>query len=79
MDEKNEMSMDAAIHTIYRRIDRSVDDILVQPGESEAFARAVLGQIGHPDDSSSISTVLRRLITLRKRGEAKGGLPRSPK
>jgi len=68
--------LDAAIHQTYRDVDLSVDDILVDPAQSTSFAQAVLSAIAPTGDEASIPDVLRRLITLRKRGEDKGGLPR---
>ena len=52
----------------------TVDDILVDPPVALEFARKVNEQIG--DGYAAVAPVLRRLLTLRKRGERRGGLPR---
>ncbi len=71
-------SLDDLVRGAYEKFrDRglSVDDILVDPEEAIAFADSVTSQVPsvrpltRPD-------VLRRLIALRKRGQARGGLPR---
>lgn len=74
----NSDELDEAIRAVYRRHDEAVDEILVRPQQAEQFAAAVRD---HSDRLASVdtSTVLRRLCTLRKRGEQAGGLPRRPR
>ncbi|NLY01799.1 MAG: hypothetical protein GXY83_37415 [Rhodopirellula sp.] len=54
----------------------SVDDILTDLDEAAGFARSVNERLPIGERQPS-SVILRRLITLRKRGQDRGGLPRS--
>lgn len=65
--------LDEVIRSTYEGFPGTVDDIVCDPVEATRFATAVEGSV-----SVSIETkvVLRRLMTLRKRGNKEGGLPR---
>ncbi len=72
-------SLDAIVAARYRGyLERglSVDDILTDPDEAAGFARSVNERLPIGERLPS-SVILRRLITLRKRGQDRGGLPRS--
>lgn len=50
----------------------SVDEILCDPSEAKEFARVVASRLDGPHSTKDI---LKRLMALRKRGVARGGLP----
>ncbi len=67
--------LDEAIKVNYPKFDVPVDQIVSDPSISEEFARILktfLGLKKNPD----IATMNWRLMSLRKRGENNGGLPR---
>jgi hypothetical protein len=67
--------LDEAIRINYPKFAVPVDQIVSDPSISEAFARILktfLGLKQNPD----IATMNWRLMSLRKRGENNGGLPR---
>jgi len=67
--------LDQVIRAEYKRFDTPVDQIVSNPelaGEFTASVKAKLPADGEVD----IATVNWRLMTLRKRGQDKGGLPR---
>lgn len=70
------LTLDEAVIDAYCQRTDSVDDILTDPLEAMAFAQAVLGQLD-PEANMEARAILRRLVTLRKRGEDRGGLPTS--
>lgn len=63
--------IDDAIVETYRQCTETVDDILTDPQNARAFADAVRARLP-AGASSDDRTILRRLITLRKR---RGALP----
>jgi hypothetical protein len=67
--------LDAVIRRKYVEFGVAADSVLSFSEESEKFAKAVNSEL--PNDAKVDSDAIRwRLITLRKRGEEKGGLPR---
>jgi hypothetical protein len=68
-------SIDEAIVSLYPEFDVPVDEILRDPAVTEEFVRQLTARMGLRQ-KLHIPTVNLRLLTLRKRGEANGGLPR---
>jgi len=66
------MNLDDVIRNRYRKQSRAVDEILCDPQYAAIFAEGVVGDCQSP---VAQTVVLKRLITLRKRGEKKDGLP----
>lgn len=70
------IALDDAVVDAYRNQANTVDEILTDPSVAIKFADTVKAKLpcdGAPEDR----VILRRLITLRKRGEDRGGLPRT--
>lgn len=65
------VGLDDAVIDVYCQRADTVDDILTDPPEAKAFADAVRAKLP-PELAKDDRTILRRLITLRKR---RGGLP----
>ena len=63
--------LDEAIRVIYGEFSGAVDEIVCDPDEAMRFADAVKERV-----PAETKVVLRRLMTLRKRGDDKRGLPR---
>lgn len=67
--------LDDVIVQQYVRFDTPADQIVSDPHLSEGFRAAVNAQL--PTDSQvTLPALNRRILTLRKRGEDNGGLPR---
>lgn len=69
-------NLDDVIRRRYFEQPFSVDELLCRPDEATEFAEGVRSQLEAP---LPISDVLHRALTLRKRGQGKGGLPRRPR
>jgi len=67
--------LDEAIRDEYRQFNVPVDQVVSNPAISEKFATRVRARLDRRD-SLDVAAVNWRLMTLRKRGEANGGLPR---
>ncbi len=67
-----ELPLDAAVRTAYSEILQTADQILVGSAVRGVFLFRVAQLV--PDASET--DVLAHLVRLRKRGQAKGGLPR---
>lgn len=68
--------MDPAIVATYEEADDTVDGILTDPAKAIEFAQAVKRKLpaGYAAEDREI---LQRMLTLRKKGEKSGGLPRT--
>ncbi len=71
-----DVNLDEAVRAAYVAQDRSMDDILCHPDVASEFGASVRSALPRSVD---LPNVLRRLMALRKRGAAKGGLPRKPR
>ncbi len=67
--------LDDVIRRQYQSFNTPVDQLVSDPAMAEEFAELVRADFSS-DGEIDIRTVNRRLLTLRKRGEEKGGLPR---
>jgi hypothetical protein len=67
--------LDSAIRRVYRQFGQGAADILVTGKLAREFARAV-NQSFPADKAVSTESILRRLLTLSRRGADRGGLPR---
>jgi hypothetical protein len=67
-------AMDDAILDLYPEFATPVDEILRDPDVSRQFQKELRTRLGTPRVDAA--TVNWRLLTLRKRGEDKGGLPK---
>jgi len=67
--------LDEVIRAEYKRFDTPVDQIVSNPELADEFTALVKAKLPG-DDEVDIATVNWRLMTLRKRGADKGGLPR---
>ena len=68
-------ALDEAIRQEYRRFNVPVDQIVSDPAIGAEFAAQIQSRL-KCRDPLDIAVVNWRLMTLRKRGEANGGLPR---
>ena len=68
--------LDSAIAAVYEQVGETVDGILTDPAKAVEFARAVNRKLPK-DCAAGESEILQRMLTLRKRGEKAGGLPRT--
>ncbi len=69
-----EVILDELIRSTYAGFPGTVDDIVCDPTEATRFATDVQRHV-----SADTKVILRRLMTLRKRGSKPGGLPRKPR
>lgn len=67
--------LDSVIVTEYVQFGTPADKIIADPNVSAEFTSRVNSKLS-ADQRVDTATVNRRLLTLRKRGEEKGGLPR---
>jgi len=67
--------LDSVIIEQYLRFDTPADAIVADPALASAFAKEVNAASG-AEPPSSIASVSKRLLNLRRKGEEKGGLPR---
>ena len=67
------MTLDEAIREAYTQLGVPADQLLLEPELAEQFIDAVNTRLHHPVSADRIK---RRLLTLRKRGQGNGGLPR---
>lgn len=68
-------SLDSAIISTYRVFNTPADRIVTDPQIDQDFVERV-NKLLRPDDVASLAEINRRLLNLRRLGEAKGGLPR---
>ena len=69
------LSLDQAIKAEYVVLDVPADGIVATPQLAKKFAEAVNHRLSD-GECESLETINKRLLTLRKFGQAKGGLPR---
>ncbi len=67
--------LDKKIRDVYREFGASADEIVVDDGMSHRFTEAVK-RVLSGRYAVTVKEVKRRLLNLRRRGEARGGLPR---
>ncbi len=67
--------IDEAVRAAYLQGRTSADEILVDDEEGRRFVEEVKRRLP-PDVQIPVKEIKRRLLTLRRRGEARGGLPR---
>jgi hypothetical protein len=67
--------LDKKIREVYREFGASADEIVVDDGMSRRFTEAVNRALSGTH-AVTVKEVKRRLLNLRRRGEARGGLPR---
>jgi hypothetical protein len=68
-------SLDSAIISEYGKFNTPADQLVCDPQVSEAFRKAVNRRLP-PDAQVDLPALNKRVLNLRRRGEAKGGLPR---
>lgn len=68
--------LDETIRTCYMTFGTPADQILVDPGVAGEFADLVNSNVPPGRPGFNVAAINRRLLTLRKRGEEKGGLAR---
>jgi hypothetical protein len=67
--------LDNAIRRAYKKFKEPADEIVITDQKSRRFA-AIVNRLLPKNSNVSIQTVKRRLLSLRRKGEARGGLPR---
>ncbi len=67
--------LDDVIREEYRQFGVAVDKIASDPAVSKEFLARIRSRLGR-QESLKVADINWRLMTLRKRGEANGGLPR---
>jgi len=68
-------AIDQAIVEVYASFPHAADAIVSSPDRSAEFADQVNSRLSE-DEQCAVEAINKRLLTLRKRGEDKGGLPR---
>ena len=68
--------LDDTIRDCYMAFGVAADQIVTDPDVAEQFAGFVNSNLTEGRTAFGVATINRRLLTLRKRGEEKGGLPR---